>query len=75
MRPAKVNVDSQGVILKGYDVVAYFKQGKPVKGNPAILEHLSGRHVLVCFGRRIKPILTKIPENMLRSMAHFVPTE
>jgi YHS domain-containing protein len=32
---AKVNVDSQGVILKGYDVVAYFKQGKPVKGNPA----------------------------------------
>jgi YHS domain-containing protein len=33
---AKVNVDSQGVILKGYDVVAYFKQGKPVKGNPRI---------------------------------------
>src|SRR6202008_679045 len=32
---AKVNVDSQGVILKGYDVVAYFKQRKPVKGNPA----------------------------------------
>jgi YHS domain-containing protein len=32
----KVNLDSQGVILKGYDVVAYFKQGKPVKGNPAI---------------------------------------
>jgi YHS domain-containing protein len=33
--PTKVNVDSQGVIVKGYDVVAYFKQGKPVKGNPA----------------------------------------
>ena len=32
----KVNVDSQGVILTGYDAVAYFKQGKPVKGNPAI---------------------------------------
>jgi YHS domain-containing protein len=31
----KVNVDSQGVILRGYDVVAYFKQGKPVQGNPA----------------------------------------
>ena len=31
----KVNVDSQGVILRGYDVVAYFKQGKPVLGNPA----------------------------------------
>jgi YHS domain-containing protein len=32
----KVNVDSKGVILKGYDAVAYFTQGKPVKGNPAI---------------------------------------
>jgi YHS domain-containing protein len=33
---AKVNIDSQGVILKGCDVVAYFKQRKPVKGDPAI---------------------------------------
>jgi len=33
---AKVNVDSKGVILKGYDAVAFFKQGKPVKGNPGI---------------------------------------
>jgi YHS domain-containing protein len=31
----KVNVDSQGVTVNGYDVVAYFKQGKPVKGTPA----------------------------------------
>jgi YHS domain-containing protein len=33
---AAVNVDGKGVILKGYDAVAYFKQGKPLKGNPAI---------------------------------------
>jgi YHS domain-containing protein len=33
---AKVDVDSKGVILKGYDAVAFFKQGKPVKGNPTI---------------------------------------
>jgi YHS domain-containing protein len=33
---AKVNVDSKGVILKGYDAVAFFKQGKPLKGNPEI---------------------------------------
>jgi YHS domain-containing protein len=39
---AKVNVDSQGIILKGYDVVAYFKQGKPVKGNPAIQSTYQG---------------------------------
>jgi YHS domain-containing protein len=30
----KVNVDSSGVILKGYDVVAYFTQNKAVKGDP-----------------------------------------
>jgi YHS domain-containing protein len=29
-----VNVDKNGVILKGYDPVAYFKQSKAVKGNP-----------------------------------------
>ena len=30
----KVNVDSNGVILKGYDVVDYFTQDKAVKGSP-----------------------------------------
>jgi YHS domain-containing protein/membrane-associated phospholipid phosphatase len=40
---AKVNVNSQGVILKGYDAVAYFKQlGKPVKGNPEIKSSYQG---------------------------------
>jgi YHS domain-containing protein len=29
----KVNVDSSGVILKGYDPVAYFVQNKAVKGS------------------------------------------
>jgi len=29
-----LNVDKDGVILKGYDPVAYFQQGKSVKGNP-----------------------------------------
>ncbi|HEX6567233.1 MAG TPA: YHS domain-containing (seleno)protein [Chthoniobacterales bacterium] len=30
---AKQNLDSQGVILKGYDVVAFFKERKAVKGS------------------------------------------
>jgi YHS domain-containing protein len=30
----KVNVDQNGVILKGYDPVAYFKQGRAMKGEP-----------------------------------------
>jgi YHS domain-containing protein len=33
---AEVNVDSKGVILKGYDAVAFFTQRNPVKGNPGI---------------------------------------
>jgi YHS domain-containing protein len=30
------NIDGKGIFLKGYDTVAYFKQGKALKGNPAI---------------------------------------
>lgn len=30
-----VNVDDNGVALQGYDPVAYFTDGKPVKGDPA----------------------------------------
>ena len=33
---ARMNVDSNGVILKGYDPVAYFTRHQAVKGNPAI---------------------------------------
>lgn len=28
-----INVDKNGVALKGYDPVAYFTEGKPVKGS------------------------------------------
>ena len=36
------NVDRKGVILKGYDAVAYFIQGKPLKGNPEIASTYQG---------------------------------
>ena len=29
-----INVDKSGLAVQGYDVVAYFTDGKPVKGNP-----------------------------------------
>jgi YHS domain-containing protein len=29
-----INVDRSGLAVQGYDVVAYFTEGKPVKGNP-----------------------------------------
>lgn len=30
--PAPINVDENGIALKGYDTVAYFTLGHPVKG-------------------------------------------
>jgi YHS domain-containing protein len=38
----KVNVDKNGVILKGYDPVAYFKQKRPVKGDPKFSSSYGG---------------------------------
>lgn len=37
-----LNVDQNGVILKGYDAVAYFKQKKPVKGDPKYASKYEG---------------------------------
>ena len=39
---ARVNVDSNGVILKGYDPVAYFTRHQAVKGDPAIQTRFGG---------------------------------
>jgi YHS domain-containing protein len=39
---ARLNVDSNGVILKGYDPVAYFTRHQAVKGNPAIQTRFGG---------------------------------
>jgi YHS domain-containing protein len=38
----KLNLDSKGVILKGYDPVAYFTQKRAVKGNPKYLSTYQG---------------------------------
>ena len=39
---ARMNVDRNGVILKGYDAVAYFTRRQAVKGNPAIQTRFGG---------------------------------
>jgi YHS domain-containing protein len=43
---AKVNVDGSGVIMKGYDAVGYFEQGKPIKGNSALESTFGGAKYL-----------------------------
>ena len=37
-----LNVDKNGVILKGYDPVAYFKQSQAVKGESQVFEQICG---------------------------------
>jgi YHS domain-containing protein len=39
---ARLNLDSNGVILKGYDTVAYFTRHQAVKGDPAIQSRFGG---------------------------------
>ena len=39
---ARINVESNGVILKGYDPVAYFTRHQAVKANPAIQTSFGG---------------------------------
>ena len=39
---ARLNIDSNGVILKGYDPVAYFTHHRAVKGNSAIQTRFGG---------------------------------
>jgi hypothetical protein len=36
------NLDKTGRALQGYDPVAFFTQGKPVKGNPNISSKING---------------------------------
>jgi YHS domain-containing protein len=68
----KVNVDDQGLILKGYDAVAYFKQGKPVKGNSAIESSYQGATYLFASSAD-KADFDKDPAKYAPGMAHFVP--
>ncbi len=37
-----VNLNGEGFIAEGYDVVAYFTEGKPVKGDPAFVKLYNG---------------------------------
>ena len=42
VRKTRINVDTNGVILKGYDPVAYFTRHQAVKGNPSIQTRFGG---------------------------------
>ena len=56
--------------MKGYDAVAYFKQGKPLKGNPEIASTYQGVRYLFASAAN-KADFDKIRQSMFRSMAAF----
>jgi hypothetical protein len=68
----KVNVDSNGVILKGYDPVAYFTQKKASKGVLNTRALIKERPT-ISVRQRTWLLSKRILQNMFRNTAVFVP--
>jgi hypothetical protein len=69
----KVNVDSSGVILRGYDAVVYLKEGRPVKGRPEIKSsHLGATYLFASAAN--KQEFDKIRPGTPRNTGDSVPT-
>ena len=68
-----VNVDKNGVILKGYDPVAYFKQSRAVKGGRGIRVDMKAP-LTTSRREKIRPNSTRLLPNMRRNTAVSVPT-
>jgi YHS domain-containing protein len=68
-------IHKNNVILKGYDPVACFKQGKAVRGNPSITSTYKGATYFFA-SREDKADfdLTRVPQSLNRSMAAFAQT-
>ncbi len=49
----EVNADATGLVIRGYDPVAYFKEGHPVPGLPDISVEYGGAKYLFASG--LKP--------------------
>ena len=74
VKSPKFNGDQNGVILKGYDPVAYFKQKKAVKGDPKY-SSLTEERLTISRLRMTKARSTKLPRNMSHNMAVIAPTQ
>jgi YHS domain-containing protein len=65
-----VNVDEKGVIIEGYDPVAYFTESKPVKGDMEFSEKYHGATYLFASAEH-KEIFKKEPEKYLPQYGAF----
>ena len=60
----KINTNDSAYALGGYDVVAYFTDGKPVRGAPAISQTYRGAHWLFASPAH-RDLFLKMPEKYL----------
>ena len=54
MSPAhEINMDATGLVIRGYDPVAYFIEGRPVPGNPDLsMEYKGGKYLFATAAHR-----------------------
>ena len=46
VKATQINLDATGVVIRGYDPVAYFNEGRPIPGSPEFsAEHEGGTHL------------------------------
>ena len=69
-----INVDEKGVILKGYDPVAYFKQNRPVRGTPKYSSQYEGATYYFASGEDKAEFDKARPRNTRRNTEVSVPT-
>ena len=67
---ARLNLESDGVILKGYDPVAYFTRHQAVKGNPGIHARFGGA-IYVFASAANKVVFTKNPSKYVPQYGGF----
>src|SRR5258707_12137791 len=70
----KVNVDRNGVILKGYDVVAYFTQHKAIKGTAKYQTTYKGANYYFSSASDLA-VFKKNPANFVPHNAGYRETE
>jgi YHS domain-containing protein len=69
-RAAAFNVDAKGLLLRGYDPVAYFATGAPVKGDPKLTASHNG--VTVYFASAAnREVFAKEPDKYLPAYGGF----
>ena len=67
----KVNTGRGGLAIKGYDPVAYFTDGRPVKGDPRFTLHVRRRDLSVRLGGVARSSSRKTRRATCRSSAGF----